>query len=531
VSTRAAWGLVLVGVLAVAVGFRFHGLAWGLDDGFVFPDELLWAMRIRRFALLRWESFAESDLVYPTLYGYLSGVVGNLIAPMGWVPPLYTRNPDPAVLIARVVSAVAATGAVVAVAGVGWSAYGAFAGVVAAELLAVAPLASMQVRYASVDSLLVLWMTLAVAAAWRLMRTGGAGAALVAGAMVGLAFATKYTGLAAATGVAWAGVECAGKARSGGVVLWLGVIAAVGAVVAAVVACPPCALDPEALRWALVKHHAISSLAPFANNKLATSIGWWSRPWLHQAIAGLPYVLGLPFAVLGFTGVLAAAWRRLPADRLLLATVIPYFAYIGSSAVVFPRYLLPTTAVLALLAAAFLARVPSRAVAAVVAIVVVGYGFALTTSHLQRFSWQQQWQVARWIAANGASLPPEERRVGMPWVYGNYFALVEPLQKVGFKTVGTPDGGWFDAHPAFFVMPEWYAIGVRRDADAPRTIEQLAKLESGEAGYRPVHTIPIPHYLQYDVDTCLDPAYAIDLWQGAIGFTIYARNDVVLPSP
>jgi hypothetical protein len=326
-------------------------------------------------------------------------------------------------------------------------------------------------------------------------------------------------------------IECAWKARSVRVLLRLGTAAAVGGVVAVVVACPPCALDPEALRYAIVKNHVISLLAPFANNKLAPSIGWWSRPWLHQAIAGLPYVLGLPFAVLGFVGVLAAAWRRLPADRLLLATLLPYFAYIGSSAVVFPRYLLPMTTGLALLVAALLARVPRRAVAAVVAIVVVGYGLALTTSHLRRFSWQQQWQVARWIAARGVMLPPAERRVGMPWTYGNYFGLVGPLQRFGFKTVGTPDGGWADERPAFFVLPDWYAISVRRDGDAPRKIEQLARLESGETGYRPVHHIPIPRYLQYDVDTCLDPAYAIDLWQGAIGFTIYARSDVLAPSP
>jgi hypothetical protein len=389
----------------------------------------------------------------------------------------------------------------------------------------------MQVRYASVDSLLVLWMTLAVAAGWRLMRTGSIGAALAAGAMVGLAFATKYTGLAAATTVGWAVVECAWKARSARVLLRLGIAAAVGGVVAAVVACPPCALDPEAFRYALVKHYAISMLAPFANNKLAPSIGWWSRPWLHQAIAGLPYALGLPFAVLGFAGVLAAAWRRLPADRLLLATVLPYFAYIGSSAVVFPRYLLPMTTGLALLAAALLARVRWRAVATVVAIVVVGYGLVLTTSQLRRFSWQQQWQVAEWIASKGVMLPPAERRVGMPWTYGDYFELAKPLQRFGFKTVGTPDGGWFDERPAFFVLPEWYAISVRRDGDAPTRIDQLAKLESGETGYRPVHHIPIPRYVQYDVDTCLDPAYAIDLWQGAIGFTIYARSDVLLPSP
>jgi hypothetical protein len=36
----------------------------------------------------------------------------------------------------------------------------------------------------------------------------------------------------------------------------------------------------------------------------------------------------------------------------------------------------------------------------------------------------------------------------------------------------------------------------------------------------------VPRHLQYALDVRLDPAFAVDLWQGAIGFTVYARPEV-----
>jgi len=80
-----------------------------------------------------------------------------------------------------------------------------------------------------------------------------------------------------------------------------------------------------------------------------------------------------------------------------------------------------------------------------------------------------------------------------------------------------------------FVLPEWYATAIRRDRRNPELLADLERLESGAAGLRPVHRLPIPRYLQYALDVRLDPAFAVDLWQGAIGFTVYARPGAVTP--
>jgi hypothetical protein len=97
----------------------------------------------------------------------------------------------------------------------------------------------------------------------------------------------------------------------------------------------------------------------------------------------------------------------------------------------------------------------------------------------------------------------------------------------GLTVTVQPPGTWLRGRPAFFVLPDWQSIAIHRDATNFLLLMLLTRLEEGQLGYRVVRHVPIPPYLQRPLDEWLDPGFAVDLWQGAIGFTVYARKDLV----
>jgi hypothetical protein len=263
------------------------------------------------------------------------------------------------------------------------------------------------------------------------------------------------------------------------------------------------------------------------NNCIAPGIGWWGRRWLQELVAVLPYGLGLPLVLLAYAGVVLALVRRTAADRLLLATLIPFFVYMGRFNDVFPRYFLPLYPALVILAAAALARLRPR-VAVTVAVGVVGYGLVLSASQVARFSWDQQTMVAQWLGDRAPLLHPDDRRVG---VAGNldidpFFRVRAPIEARGYRVTIQRLTQWTAGRPAFFVLPEWSEIAIRRSPRGPAARAALARLEAPSVGYVPVLHVPIPPYFTRTLYERLDPAFAVDVWQGAVGFRVYARSDV-----
>jgi hypothetical protein len=366
-------------------------------------------------------------------------------------------------------------------------------------------------------------------ASWRLVRHGTLGAAALAGVAAGLATASKYPGLAFAAPVGWAIVErwwqdrriVAAIARAG--------VAGTAIVASFVAACPSCVIHSDVLADKLYRHRQMAAFAGFEAACLVPQLGWWQRPWLYEVVADLPYGMGLPLAILAMVGVVAAVWRHAPADRLLLATLAPYFVYMGASSVVYPRYMLPLFPGLALAAAAMLVRTDRRRIATVVAVVVVAYGLALTASQLRRFSWNQQVALAEWLAERGRDLPPERREVAIPGAQpaDPYVHVRDPLVAKGFRVTLERDRVWLMTRPAFFVLPEWQSMAILRDRKDFLRMARMTQIQNGGAGYRPVLRIPIPAYLQRPWDERWDPTFSIELWQGTIGFTVYARGDVL----
>ena len=513
----------LAAVLVVATVFRFWRLAWGLEQGLWFPDEHLWAVRVQSFVPFGWHSFDANLLVYPTLYGYLGGLATAVRAACGSIPADTTPAEIDAVFTARAVSAVASLGTVALVACVGRRIASPAVGLTAALFLAVTPLDALQVHYASGDPLLALFAVVVLALALRVAARGSVGAAAAAGAAVGFATATKYTGLAYGTMVVWAILEHFWTQRRPAHAMLLLTSAVLAAGAAAVLGCPPCALHTDDLTKNVTwMRHATAWGRGYLNNHLPPTLGWYGQPYLYQLVASLPWSLGWPLYLSALLGVVVAVRRHDRADRLLLAAIVPYFAVVGGYRTTFPRYLLPIVPALVLLAARALPA--ARARAAVVVAVVAVYGATLTGSQVTRFSYRQQEQVAQWVAG---IVRTESRPlvVGVPYFgVSDYFRVVEPFKRAGLRHVWMNDGEWLAKRADVLVIPEWYAIGLERDWPGSAGATELAALRSDASGYVEAMRWPTSWYLQRPIDVRIDPAFAADLWQGEIGFRAYVRK-------
>ena len=108
----------------------------------------------------------------------------------------------------------------------------------------------------------------------------------------------------------------------------------------------------------------------------------------------------------------------------------------------------------------------------------------------------------------------------------SYFQLREPLARVGLEQRTAKARHWLDDRPEVFVLPEWYATSIRRDRARADQRDDLDRLESGAAGYAEA-ALWSSRYLQQDLYTWIDPAFAGDLYMGAIGFRVYVRDDLV----
>src|SRR5262245_56817350 len=476
---RRALALLLVGLTAIAL--RFWRLSWGLDHGLCFPDEqLLWGVSAARFVPLTWDSFGVEELPYPTLYGYLAGLATALAHSLGLLqtaPPSQLEG----VWIARLVSPAAGVGTSLAVGALAWRAYGPRVGIAAAALWAAFPLEVVQVHYASVDVVLALACSLALLASLELARSGRELHAALAGAEAGLSFAAKYTGVVMLAPLGWALAEATRRDRSTRRLLQRGAAALAGCAAAVLLACPPCVLHPDLLMGSLQLLHFIESHAftSIPNAHLTPSLGWYGQPWLYQLVASLPYSLGWPVYLLALLGLAVAVRRRELADRVLLAGVLPAFLVIGSATVSYPRYLLPLGAGLLTLAARAgagamgLPRLRAAALAASFA-----YSVLLAVSQVARTSYDQQVEVARWLASRLARDAATD--VGVPEFAQVYYRLCEPLGEAGFRCVAIPNDGWLNASTPVIVIPHWYEIAMRRDDPGGAAALALAKLAAQE---------------------------------------------------
>src|SRR5262249_4384722 len=117
------------------------------------------------------------------------------------------------------------------------------------------------------------------------------------------------------------------------------------------VGCPPCVLRPADLMGALRMHFELTAGGDFQNARLMPSLGWVATPYLYELVVTFPAAFGWPLWLLSLAGFAVALRRRSLADWVLLGAMLPYFAVIGGSPLMYLRYVIPLASPLLVLGA------------------------------------------------------------------------------------------------------------------------------------------------------------------------------------
>jgi 4-amino-4-deoxy-L-arabinose transferase-like glycosyltransferase len=356
--------VLLLAILALAAGLRFAGLDW--DRGLLFhPDERRILMVVRQ---LHWPRPWDWSLVLgprsplnPRFFAY-----GSLpLYLLRLLQALLGVGADRLYLPARALSATFDLLTVATVGLAGRRLGGLWAGLLAAAFLALAVLPIQLAHFATVDTLLTLLSTLAVCALLSAARSGSLRSFLAAGALTGLALATKTSALPLlfVGWVAWMlgtvrGAQAPGIGRSFAR-LAVGVTAGAFAFLAAQ---PYSLLDWFRFMVALASEGAMARGAP-------------TIPYTQQYVGTLPYLyplrqlvlwsLGLPLGLAALAGLAWLTWRglrwRRTSDLVLLSWFWAYFLIVGAFHTKFARYMAPLIPWLCLMAALLFERLWERA--------------------------------------------------------------------------------------------------------------------------------------------------------------------------
>jgi hypothetical protein len=206
------FGVAVAAIVLVAAMLRFDALGSGLPNPRTRPDELPVVMEMQRPAS---GNFAIEMLIYPNAYVYATWLwveAGLRVAPLFGIDPPggYRRTlllaPEQIFLIGRAMSATAGTLAVLFVVLLARREWGDGAALSAGLLVATCFLHARDSHALKPDALLSLAVIVTLGAAASLAERASPMRIVGAGAALGLAMATKYTGLLMAVPVYAAGV-------------------------------------------------------------------------------------------------------------------------------------------------------------------------------------------------------------------------------------------------------------------------------------------------------------------------------------
>jgi hypothetical protein len=338
----AAWpyALALAAVLAGAFSLRLWGFRQGLPLVYNADENAHFvAGAIGMFG----HTYNPNYFINPPAYTYLlhaAFAVG--FGGRDGVSAAFARDPGEVFAVARALSAMLGAVSVGLLAWAGARMFDRRVGLVAAALLAVAFLPVHYAHFALNDVPTLAPVCLALVGVAGVYRSGGIGDYALAGAGLGLACATKYTGgivllpLLAATLV---GPEQSDLRRVSGIVL-----AGVLALAFFLVANPFALLDFDSFRDGLSEQSAASS---DGGGKLGLTGDSGILYYLGTTTWGLGWLPAL--AALGGAVALAVRdWRR---ALVLVPSILVFIAFMGSQDRFFARWLLPVYPLLCLLAA------------------------------------------------------------------------------------------------------------------------------------------------------------------------------------
>lgn len=429
-------------VFALALVLRVWAIDWGLPNaGRLFsyhPDESV----VVTYSLTLDPLGGVLDPGFYS-YGSLALLVNALFLrageALGFVATsVFPGVPSPAALLAaRLATALQGAGTCWFVFHTGRLLFNRGAGLVAAVLYAVAPLAVQHGHFATVDVPATFWIAGALffAARHLCLPAPFVRDLFWAGLWAGLAGATKYNaGLVLLAGIAAWWLRRPRSRTS--LALLLG-----GALLGFVLGCPAVLLNPAGLVAGIAdeaRHVQQGHGLVFANTPPGL---------LYHAFFNLRWGLGAPLLLVVLAATAWALRRRSAGDLLLLAFVVPYYLLIGLAQVKFARYTLPLFPPLLLLAGALL----TAPTAGWLGRLRMGAGI-LAAAYALLFS----------LALDATMTRPDPREQAAAFV-----------RRSGFASVGFAVGPWFSAPPLHPLLAAFNPRAARQAASTavnPRLI-------------------------------------------------------------
>jgi len=334
-----AWPIGLGVLLLLALGLRL----WGIDHGLPFvynADEN--AHFVPRAIGMFGHSYNPDYFINPPAYTYLLHVAFFLrFGDRSGVGDAFAADPGTAFVLARSVAAVLGTVAVGLLAWAGARLLERRTALVAAALLALAFLPVHYSHLALNDVPTLAPLCLALVGVGGVLARGRPLDFALAGAGLGLACATKYTGGIVLLSLLAAGAfaPVPGRRRVAGLAL-----AAVLAFVAFAIANPYALLDFGAFRDGLNEQSS-------ASNDGGGKLGLINENGLGYYVSTLTWGLGWIPALAAVGGAILLALRDWRRALVLIPPVLVFLVFMGSQDRFFARWLLPVYPYLCLLAA------------------------------------------------------------------------------------------------------------------------------------------------------------------------------------
>ncbi|TMB71597.1 MAG: phospholipid carrier-dependent glycosyltransferase [Chloroflexi bacterium] len=390
-------------MFVVAAGLRLWGINFGLPALYRPDEDVTVGRAMGIFHGILDPHFAD----WPHLYFYVAAA---------WLAPFrligLVQDQASGYLWVRVLDALLGSLTVLLVFEFGRRAYGWLAGFLGASALAVAFLHVRDSHFATLDIPLTLTCVATLYIAYRTIQARGARPLLLNGIALGITASLKYNGALVFAGIAAAQAlrACAERSRFPQILARLALIAAIGVATLAITS-PFLVLDPG------MTQHGIGYIFQHLGKATAPAIGWVQ---LSLALwSGIDPVLVL----LAIAGVAYAAWRRQPADLIILAFLAVYVLVIGAGRSVFFRYADPMIPFLLLLGGRALAvlversaRGRARRLALTVALVLIGVA---PLAHDVRYDLLIQQADTRTLAFDWlAQHVPAGSRAAVPYMAG-----------------------------------------------------------------------------------------------------------------
>jgi len=379
--------LILIPILILGAALRFYGLNWDGGIG-AHPDE---RYVVGLAESLRWPGLLNPFDVAPGFaYGHLPLYLLALVAGM-------VRDADP-LLVGRGLAALFDLGTVALTFALGRRVYGKRVGLLAAAFVALTVLHVQQAHFYTADGLLTFFVLGTLLFAVRLAESGRPFDACLAGVWAGLGLGTKFS--AALLVLPLGAAVCSrpvvpGRPRAP----WQRGLEVGGAALVAFALTNPFALLAFPIFWRNVAGQAAIVRGLLDVPYTRQFHGTW--PYLYPVAQQLRWGMGWPLGLVACGGLAYAVWRavRQPprrAEWVLLAWVVPFFAFAGALYAKFPRYLLPLSPLLALYAARMLAALHrhNRRLASLLIYSSLIYSLLHCLAFVNLYRSPHPWQVA-----------------------------------------------------------------------------------------------------------------------------------------